>query len=67
MGGSQYLDCTFVGNRRFMISINDAYHKLIDKHRWMEERVIKIQVFVSLLLGVSCDQCKLEFSIDVAS
>ena len=28
-----------------MISTNDASHKLIDKHRWMEERVTKIWGF----------------------
>ena len=28
-----------------MISTNYAYHKLIDKHRWMEEMVIKIWSF----------------------
>ena len=45
-GGSQELDWTFVRNRRLtMISTNDAYHKLIYKHRWMEERVIKIWGF----------------------
>ena len=28
-----------------MISVNVAYHKLIDKHKWLEERVIKIWGF----------------------
>ena len=28
-----------------MISINDAYQKMIDKHNWMEERVTKIWGF----------------------
>ena len=45
-GGAQKVDWTFLGNRRLiMISSNDAYHKLIDKHKWMEERVIKIWDF----------------------
>ena len=35
-GGSQELDWTFVRNRTLtMISTNDVYHKLIDKHKWM--------------------------------
>ena len=42
-GGSQALDWTIVGTRRlFVISTNDAYLKLINKHNWIEERVIKI-------------------------
>ena len=50
-GGSKELDWMFVRNRRLnMISTNDAYHKLIDKHKLMEERVIK-WVFVSPLLN----------------
>ena len=45
-GESHELDWTFVGNRKLtMISTNDAYHKLIEKHKWMEERVIKIWGF----------------------
>ena len=28
-----------------MISTNDAYHKMIDKHKWMEEKVLKIWGF----------------------
>ena len=42
-GRSQALDWMFVGNSRLnMISTNDAYHKLIEKHKWIEERVINM-------------------------
>ena len=42
-GRSQELAWMFVGNSRLnMISTNDAYHKLIEKHKWMEERVINM-------------------------
>ena len=45
-GRSQELDWRFVGNKRLtMISTNVAYHKLIDKHKWLEEKVIKIWGF----------------------
>ena len=45
-GGSQELDWTFVGNRRLiMILTNDVCRKLIDKHKYMEERVIKVWDF----------------------
>ena len=45
-GVSQELDWKFVGNKRLtMISINFAYQKLINKHKWLEERVIKIWGF----------------------
>ena len=55
--GSQELDWMFVGNRRLsMISTNDIDHKLIDKHKWMEERVIKIWDFHKPFTWiVSCD------------
>ena len=46
-GASQELDWTFVGDRRLtMISTNDAYHKLIDKHKWREERAITVMRFL---------------------
>ena len=45
-GRSQELDCTLSTT-----STNDAHHKLIDKHKWMEERVIKTWGFVSPLPG----------------
>ena len=39
---SQELDWRFVGNKRLtMILTNVAYHKLIDKHKWLEEKVIR--------------------------
>ena len=45
-GQSQELDWRFVGNKRLtMTSTNVASHKLIDKHKWLEERVIKIWGF----------------------
>ena len=51
---SQTFDSTFVGIRRLtMISTNDAYHKFIDKHKWMPHYQM-----------ISCDQGKLVFSID---
>ena len=45
-GRSQELDWRFVGNKRLtMISTNVVYHTLINKHKWLEERVIKIWGF----------------------
>ena len=44
--GSEKLDGIFVGNRSLAkISTNDVCRKLIDKHKYMEERVIKVWDF----------------------
>ena len=44
--GPHELHWAYVGNKRLtMISTNDVYYKLIDKHKWMEERVIKVLSF----------------------
>ena len=45
-GESQELYWRFVGNKRLtMILTNVVYHKLIDKNKWLEERVINIWGF----------------------
>ena len=45
-GRSQELDWRFVENKRLtIISTNVTYHKLIDKHKWLEERIIKCKEF----------------------
>ena len=45
-GVFEELDWAFVGNRRLsMISTNDVCHKFIDKHKWIEARVINIWGF----------------------
>ena len=60
----------FVGNRRMvMVSTNDAYHKLTDKHKCIEERVIKIWGFHKPIPYpvVPHDPGGLVFSIDATS
>ena len=42
-GGSQKLNWGFVGSMRLTgISTNDVYHNLIDKNKWIEEKVIYV-------------------------
>ena len=43
-----------------MISTNATYHKWIDKHKWMEERVIKIWDFCKPIVQC-CHEIKVSF------